>query len=780
MYSMRRLSWALIVCVAGATVGTGLSLGQSANPISIKDWKESKPADPDGFAPSIHEEATGDPEADQAQYPAEAFMPALSEAEPTDPIIEQSPLPPVPDATLDQGKLPSLPNEVPVREAADTGAAASENTPGEGGEPRSIHAWLDAPEERMAESVPDAAKREIGPEGGIRGGQIRTPRGVINLQAISLDRLHEVIKERDRGEPVSLSLQDCVALALDENQDIIVAAYEPLKADGDIMSAKGEFDPVLRSIYSKSHSESTASSQTNAFTGGSLGGGGGSSLLGGLGSGLGSGLGGGGGSLLSGLGNLGGSSSGLFGGGNTNSSGINVGRVLLSLALNLASSAQGIFQQFLPQQETSYVIESDTWRSETTLSGKVPWGTQYELKMEVSDEESTFNNFESEFSGGLTLSLTQPLLRGRGPRANLARIKIAKNNRSVAENQLVTQVMNTLSDVVKAYWDLVGAHQQLEVREKSLANAERLLEINERRLEIGTGAALEVVQAKASVAQRQGDVISARSQVLAAEDRLKLLLNMRDNGNFTPAQLVPTDLPYADELDLDETESINRALENRPEMDSAELEIDSADIERLRAANEMQPQLDLSGSVFQGARGSKASDVFDGVTNRNDNSWSLSVTGSVPIPNRSGRGAYSKAHVSQRQAEERLRKTVSDLTLNVRTAIRGVGTSRILVESSKQARKLQETNVAAEEKKLKLGVTTSFEVLRTQEDLASALASEVQSLIDFEKSKVDLDLAEGVLLTSLGVEYEVPEPEKTVSFGRSIVPPAPKYTGEPY
>jgi outer membrane protein TolC len=769
MYSTRRLSWALILCFAVGMFLPGSSLGQDAGPISIKDWKAGSTSASPTSSGTIQDETAGSAAGEHTEYPAEAFLPAVDDAETATPIIEQSPLPVVQDTTLSQAEPETLPSGIEMREAA--GTESPEDGPGGDSEPRAVHAWLDAPGERIAESVPDAARGVNGTGSDIRGGQIRTPTGVINLQAISLDRLHEEMKERKRGETMTISLQDCVALALDENQDIIVSAYEPLKADGDIMAAKGEFDPVLRTTHSRSHSESTASSQTNAFTGGALGGSGGSSLLSGLG-------GGSGGNLLSGLGNLGGG--GLLGGGGDDDDGINVGRILLSLALNLASSAQGIFQRFLPQQETSYVIESDTWRSEASLSGKVPWGTQYELKMELSDEESTFNNFESEYSGGVTLSLTQPLLRGRGPRANLARIKIAKNNRLVAENQLMTQVMNTLSEVVKAYWDLVGAHQQLEVREKSLGNAERLLEINERRLEIGTGAALEVVQAKASVAQRQGDVISTRSQVLAAEDRLKLLLNMRNHQNFSPAELVPTDQPFADELDLDETESIQRALENRPEMDSAELEIKSSDIERLRAANEMLPQLDLSGSVFQGARGTKASDVFDGMTNRNDNSWSLSLTGSVPIPNRSGRGGYAKAHVSQRQAEERLQKTISELTLNVRSAIRSTATSRILVESSRQASALQETNVAAEEKKLKLGVTTSFEVLRTQEDLANAQAQEVQALIDFEKAKVDLELAEGVLLRGLGVEFEIPEPEKTVSFGRSIIPPAPEYASEAY
>jgi outer membrane protein TolC len=187
----------------------------------------------------------------------------------------------------------------------------------------------------------------------------------------------------------------------------------------------------------------------------------------------------------------------------------------------------------------------------------------------------------------------------------------------------------------------------------------------------------------------------------------------------------------------------------------------------------MLPQLDLTGTVFQGGRGSDADTVFDGVVDRSDNSYSFSLAGSVPITNRAGRGAYAKAYQTKRQAEEQVQKTIADLALNVRSAVRSAATSRVLVESSRQARALQQTNVEAEEKRLKLGVTTSFEVLRTQEDLTAAKVQEVQSLIDFEKALADLQLAEGTILAALGVDVETPGPEKPIGFWRSIVPPTP-------
>ncbi|MBX7257432.1 MAG: TolC family protein [Candidatus Hydrogenedentes bacterium] len=746
MYRMRRSAWTLaLVGMAGLGIA-GPSFGDDA-PLSVNHWnaKGKQSSSP------------------QEQQPAPAAKPVEAKAEA--PAVES------PENVPPEALLPALEPEQTKSDSttvAEAPTATEAENLTEGDAPakraRTVNDWTTR---SMSQGRVAAADEPLAtsPEQEIKAGTIKTPGGTIDLNAISLDTLYKELDTQPSREKVEMSLQQCVDTALKSNRDIIVTSYEALKADGDIMAAKGEFDPILKSSLSTSHSESTASSQIQSFTGGGLGGLGGNSLLSGLG----------GSSLLSGLGGsgLGGSGLGnLFGNNNNNGqlSGLVSGIRILSAIGSLFK--QGI-SRFTGGNDTTYVIENDMDQAQASLQGKIPWGTKYELSFEISDEQSTYNNFVSEYSGGLTLSVTQPLLKGRGKKANLARVRIAKNNRKVAETQFEQQVMNTTAEVVKAYWDLVGAHEQAKVRQQSLANAERLLEVNQRRLEIGTGAALEVVQAKASVAQRTGDVISARAQVLAAEDRLKLLLDMRDDENFSAKQIVPTDRPEAEELSLDETVSVKTALENRPEMKSANLEIDSATIERLRAANDMLPQLDISGSVFQGARGAEAKTVFQGVTERDDNSYSLSLTGSVPITNRSGRGAFEKANQSKRQAEERLKKTMADLTLNVRNAVRNAGTSRILVESSRQARALQETNVDAEEKRLKLGVTTSFEVLRVQEDLATAQVQEVQSIIDFEKALTDLELAEGTLMQRLGVEMEAPAPVKPVSFVRSIRPPAP-------
>ncbi|MBN2308788.1 MAG: TolC family protein [Candidatus Hydrogenedentes bacterium] len=566
----------------------------------------------------------------------------------------------------------------------------------------------------------------------------------LRFDAVTLDQLYEAVgKLPDRAE-VKLALRDCIAMALTSNQDILVTSFEPLKSDGEVMQRRGEFDPTLSTSGSFSHNESQASSQTSTFIGSSS---------------------------SSGIGSMfGGSSGGLA------NSDMLSGYPILAQLVGIGSTVWSNTKRFLQNKygdDTGTLIESDQQRFETTLKGKLLWGTQYELKLELTEEESTFNQFEPEWSGGTTLSLTQPLMRGRGRAANLAMVRRAKNSRLSAEHQVEQQVMSSMSEVIKAYWDLVGAVEQLKVREESLKNAELLLEINQRRLDIGVGAALEVLQAKAGVATRLSDLASARSQIMDAEDRLKQLLDMREEDMIVPVQIVPIDRPsLTEDLELDESISVQRALENRPEIRMAELEIDSAGIERKRASNDMLPQVDLSGSYYRGGRGGKTRDVFRGVEEERDMSYSISLSGSVPIPNRAARGNYHYALMTERQAEQRLTKSKQEAAANVRMALRSVATNRTLIESNRQTVALQTTNVEAERKRRQLGVTTTYDVLKIQEDLATAQSQEVQAVISFQKALVDLQLAEGVILADNGIEFEPPAPEEPIGFARSIIPPA--------
>ena len=516
----------------------------------------------------------------------------------------------------------------------------------------------------------------------------------ISVDLIDLDALRQAIEARGAESVLRLSLDECIAIALRQNPDIIIARFAPLKADGDIKAASGEFDPFWQSTATYLRSSTSTSQDIRVFGGG----------------------------------------------------------------ITAIDSYRTIFN--------------------TTLAGKLQTGTQYSLAFDMTKEESTFGRFIEEFSGRLTLTLTQPLLRGMSWKANRARIMMARNMRGLTEAQLRLEIMNTVSNVIKAYWDLVGAVEALKVREDALANAERLLQINETRREIGTAADIEVLQAKAGVASRQSELISARSRVADAGDILKQMLDLREGDLFSKAQISPTDRPNLSDISLLDPEefecrldeSVALALKNRPEITIVEQQVKNAKLEEFRAKQDMLPEFNVIGSLTSGGRDHYFRQMMYGVRDQQDWAYSLGVQATVPIGNRAARGAHLRAKLNRREMEEREKQAELGLMLNVHLALRNLVTNQILVESNRQTLRLQEVNVVAEEKRLRLGVTTSWQLLKVQEDLTAAQVMELQARIAYEKALVDLRLAEGMLLESLGIEVDIPERERPMNYFISLVP----------
>lgn len=505
-------------------------------------------------------------------------------------------------------------------------------------------------------------------------------RDEININLIDLDALRVRLSEDVVDQQFNLSLQECILIALDENMDIQITGFEPLKSDEAIYSARGEFDPVLRSSAIYSRGNQSQSQETVAFGG--------------------------------------------------------------------ISSVQ------------SYSTVTNA-----TLLGKLHLGTQYSVSWDMEKSESTFSQFVEEFNGRLTMQLTQPILRGYGAKYNKVRIDIARNSKVATEAQLRLTVLTTISDVIKAYWDLVGAMENLKVRSEALNNAERLLKVNETRREIGTAADIEVLQSKAGVATRQSEYISARQNISDASNRLKNLLNLRDGDRFSKALIIPIDRPNPRDPEEFEAaayeervvKSMDEALAKRPEITIRQMEIDNAALEEYRTKKEMLPQLDLIYQYTTGGRDHKLGDTLSGIAERQDYAYSYGVQASIPIFNRAARGSYQRARLERRQAEMTLEQARQQLMLNVNLAASRVASNAILVQSNQQATRLQIANVAAEEKRLQLGVTTSWQVLQIQQDLTTAQVQELISNIEYEKSLVELQLAEGTILDNLGIEVKNPE-----------------------
>jgi len=515
----------------------------------------------------------------------------------------------------------------------------------------------------------------------------------ISIDLIDLESLREAIAAQVGRETLRLTLAEAIGIALQQNPDVLIASYEPLMADADEFTAKGEFDPIWQTNFNFLRAQAALSQQQIAFGGISA----------------------------------------------------------------------------IDQYQTTF---------DSSVSGRLHTGTVYNFAFNINREESTFGRFITDYQSQGVFTLSQPLLRGFGRDVNRVRILAARNNIVAGEEQFRLTIMNTVAEVIKAYWDLVGAIEGVAVREESLANAERLYTIADTRREIGTAADIEVLQSKAGVATRQSDLVAARSAVSDASSRLKLILGLTDGQYFSKAMIVPIDRPNLDELeiyDIDTLESnldksVEAALVKRPEIKIAELQINNASLDERRARNEMLPQFDVNWSYGQGGRAPNSRESIRGIQRGDDFFYSYGFQASVPLRNRAARGQHTRARLMKEQTEMRLEQTRHNIMFSVHLALQQVVTNSILVESNRQATRLQEANVIAEENRLRLGVSTPWQVLQVQEELTMAQTQRLQAQIAYEKALVDLELAEGALLDKLDITYETPEAVRPTGYFESIQP----------
>ena len=365
------------------------------------------------------------------------------------------------------------------------------------------------------------------------------------------------------------------------------------------------------------------------------------------------------------------------------------------------------------------------------------------------------------YSTDLSLSFTQPLLRDGWWAFNHSNIRIAYNTRSSSVWSFKQSVIGHLFSVQEAYWNLVRAIKNLKVSQDSLHRAKRLYENNRIKVRAGTIPEIEMLQALAEVASQREGVIRGKRSVRDSEDVLKELMNMcGDDGRMSDVRIIPTSLPTFEPVALDLGGCLGLARLHRPEYYMTELELRSERLRLLRNRNQMLPSLDLTGGFTWVGRGSSYHASLRQMDGGNKKPYpldtklyrtSVSLQLEYPLGNRAAKSRYLRSRLDVNR--RRLERGRSDLRIQreVRDAVRAVQTNIERVKANSVATELQRERLRAEEKKLSVGKSTSFDVLQAQEDLAVAERQEVQSIVDYRISLVSLEQAKGTLLEAANV-----------------------------
>ncbi|MBI2470566.1 MAG: TolC family protein [Planctomycetes bacterium] len=405
-----------------------------------------------------------------------------------------------------------------------------------------------------------------------------------------------------------------------------------------------------------------------------------------------------------------------------------------------------------------YVEQGKT--ADAVIQSMIPTGATLSLEYNIFRDfvnPNAFRLLNPAYENYVEAKITQPLLKGAGWFYNRSLIYIARNNKKISFAKFKSKAIEVSDSVQEAYWNLVKAIEDLKVAKKSKERAEDLLRKNKIQVETGTLAPIEIIDAEAGVASRVEAIISAENAVKDKEDELKKIMNFADNDIISDAAVVPTDKPSFEPKRVELKETLKIAMGRRPELQELQLKTENANMQTRRRKNELYPALDFTGGVRYTGLGDEVSDANDSTFSEEFQGEFFTLALEIPLGNRSARSKYNKSKLKKQQASLNVKKKELDIVVEVRESVRQVMTNIERVNATRKARELAQKRLEVEEKKYSVGRSTSLEILRAQEDLATAEGNEAKAIIDYEISLGNLEKAKGTILDAYDIKLEEEE-----------------------
>jgi outer membrane protein TolC len=346
--------------------------------------------------------------------------------------------------------------------------------------------------------------------------------------------------------------------------------------------------------------------------------------------------------------------------------------------------------------------------------------------------------FNPAWTGGLAFTITQPLLRNAGVAINKTFISIAQNNAIVEQHVFRDRVMTVIATVEQTYWELVFANENLKVAQAALKAAEELLATNRAKAKAGVMTLVDVLQAETAVASRVEQTLLAEKAIHDQEDQLRRLLNPGEEDLRQDVRLTPADGPVTLLEPLSLQEAIDTAISQRPEMIQAKKNIESGELNKQFARNQLLPTLSLQGTIGLAGLGGDYGESLTRNFNGDFYNYGAGLVLSYPLGNRAAISTYNKRKLEAKNAEVALENVRQQIIVGIREAVRRVQTDFKRIETTRSARIMAEKQLEAELERLKVGLSTTRFVLDFQRDLATAQGHELRAIVDYNKSLSNL------------------------------------------
>ena len=370
-----------------------------------------------------------------------------------------------------------------------------------------------------------------------------------------------------------------------------------------------------------------------------------------------------------------------------------------------------------------------------------------------------------------SLTVSQPLLRGRGRAVNLRFVRIAQIDRRVSRLVFEQQLLETIYGVSRLYYDLISLGENIAVKEQSLAAAQRLLQDDQNQVAEGTLAPVDLTRAQALVSSSRLDLIQARGEYRQQEVILReqLVRNLADPGAQV-LSIVATDriiVPDAPPV-LDVSALTADALANRPDLVQAGLQVQADEISVRATQNGIKPLLNLYANVQTrgsslvpyetlGSAGTGAIQPPAALTQgglRLSTIYQAGIQLNLPIRNRIAQADAARDEIQLRRAEGRTQKLANDIRQQIENSTIALETAHEAYAAAVESRDYQQQLLQADIDKFAVGASTNYTIIQDQAYLAQARSTEVAARSDWMKAQMALDRSLGNLLGKNRIEFD--------------------------
>lgn len=422
------------------------------------------------------------------------------------------------------------------------------------------------------------------------------------------------------------------------------------------------------------------------------------------------------------------------------------------------------------------VLKTNTIEGLANYSQSFPLGTnifaQY-LGLRTTSN-SPYNGINPELYSNFSVQVTQPLLAGFGRSTNERFIRIAKRNAQINDFAFKLQVITTITQVENIYWDLVNAYLDEQISDSSLSFAQQTLDMDQKQLALNAIPAMQVMTDQSAVATAEGNLTVARASLRLNELLIKNALTKVDDPTIAEVPVIPLDLKGAPDPNASKSidDLISEAEKNRPEVAIYKM---TAEVQKqaLKDINsELLPTLNMYG-FYAGAGtagppnpycslGAECETdlptgfpgMFQNIFNYSSPEYQVGVTLAINLRNRQAKADQFRAVLQYRQSQITSEEQQKNIRFDVRNAQFALQQAQAHVDASQKARDLAQRTFEITKQEQKLGAKSSYDTMVAQNNLALAESALVTAQTQYEKAKVEIDRATGETLQQTGVSID--------------------------